>query len=835
MIALTMDFLVHLLAIDTPPNTTLRSAEISFRGPLPAWLTVMLLLAFGAAAYYLYRLEKGTMGWPRRMVMITLRTVLLALVLLLLSRPVLLAEFDGQRPRSVVLLLDNSQSMKKQDRRLTDEDQWRVAVAKGQLPMDARFPEQTDGKSLLPPDTPADPARAELVRWVLTHNQLKLTEQLGKRGPVRPLLFGHRVHGAKEVVADAKDKTPTKRSSEGLQILARRVSEGLLASFQADEGRTALADAVMDILQRREGDVPAAIVVFTDGQDNASKYTLQEAALECQRQEVPLHLYGVGTAEGGNLHLRELNTADTIFVDDTLTVPLRWRAQGFKKGTLEITLTLGGKVVAKRDVAVETGEDLRESITFNVPKGKEKEENLELAATIRLKGSDVFKDSLTREVRVVDRKIKILYVEHSPRFEYKFLQPSLLRDRRIEPTFLLVNADPKVAQGGPPFLAEFPKTREQFFGAKFNLIVLGDVAAGYLGKEHMEWIREFVQSQGGLIVIAGRQHMPATYENTPLAEVLPVEFATHKFRVEADVRTQEYPVTLTDVGLRTDMLALADTPQDSQKEWVKLPGFHWQYPLTKLRPGAVSLLVNPRAKMGEQPMPVLATHYYGKGQVVFLASDETWRWRFNQGDKITNRFWGQLVYQLGLPSLLGETSKRVQFALERSEAILDRPNSIFVRLVDKDFNPRKEAQVEATLEYLDAKPNQERLRKVMLQAIGGREGDYRALLAHDQPGRWELRVNNPESYAFPFRVELPPGHELEETGLAEKALRDMAEQSGGVFYREEDLHRLAENVQPQSEAFTRRQEVLLWNPLALWLFLALITAEWLVRKFSNLS
>ena len=35
--------------------------------------------------------------------------------------------------------------------------------------------------------------------------------------------------------------------------------------------------------------------------------------------------------------------------------------------------------------------------------------------------------------------------------------------------------------------------------------------------------------------------------------------------------------------------------------------------------------------------------------------------------------------------------------------------------------------------------------------------------------------------------------------------------------------------------FVQRQEVLLWNPLAMAAFLLLITAEWLVRKFSNLS
>src|SRR5262249_43773814 len=148
---------------------------------------------------------------------------------------------------------------------------------------------------------------------------------------------------------------------------------------------------------------------------------------------------------------------------------------------------------------------------------------------------------------------------------------------------------------------------------------------------------------------------------------------------------------------------------------------------------------------------------------------------------------------------------------------------------------RKEPEIEAILEYLDARPGQEKTRKVVLHALPGREGEYSLPLAHDQPGRWELRVNNPETRPFQFRVEVPPHHELEEIGLAERPLRAMAETSGGKFYREEDLHRLASDVQPQKVRFTRRQEVILWNPLVLVIFVTLITVEWVMRKFANLS
>lgn len=824
-----MDWLIDILGIEAPDNTLLQSAEIGFRAAIPWWLVIPLVAALGAGIFWLYRREAGKVSPLRRAAMAALRTAALALLVLLLFRPVLLAEYVGERPRPIVLLLDNSQSMQLQDRRLTDDDKLRVAVAKGLVPLTTSFKDEKS-RTPLPAETPKDPKRADLVRAVLTHPELKLIEGLQKRGPVRAYLFGQRLRGD-EATSDGEPKAaePVKNASASTEL------GRLLAAFKADEPRTAAADAIREVLQGKEGDPPAAIVMLTDGQDNASKYTLAEVARECGREKVPLHIYGVGTAEGGSLQLREVGAPPTIFYDDTIVVPLRWRAQGFKKGELQMTITLGGRLVAKKDIPIQTGEDLRDALGFIPEKGKDPEQDLELITTIQLKGSDTFKDRITQKVRLIDSRIKVLYVEGTPRFEYKFLQPMLLRDRRVEVSFLLTSADPQVLSSGPPFLPSFPATRDKFFEAKYNLIILGDVPAEFLTKERQEWIRDFVKDRGGLIVIAGRQHLPGSYSNTTLAEMLPIEFEAGKPALEE--RPQEYQPALTEAGKRAGMLALADSPEESLKVWRDLPGFYWNSPALKLRPGATSLLVNPKSKMAKadnQPMPVLASQHYGKGQVLFMTSDESWRWRYNTQDKHFARFWGQIIYQTGLPHLLGNHAQRAQMALERSQALVDQPGSVFVRLLDREFNPRKDKVVDAVLEWLDAPAGQEKKRKVTLQAIPGRDGEYRALLAHDRPGRFTLTVNNPDPETFSYRVELPPKHELEETGMAEAALREAAALSGGGFYREEDLSRLADSVQTQKVRFQRHQEIVLWNSLAMILFVLLVSAEWLLRKFSDL-
>jgi hypothetical protein len=55
------------------------------------------------------------------------------------------------------------------------------------------------------------------------------------------------------------------------------------------------------------------------------------------------------------------------------------------------------------------------------------------------------------------------------------------------------------------------------------------------------------------------------------------------------------------------------------------------------------------------------------------------------------------------------------------------------------------------------------------------------------------------------------------------------------LYREEDLLKLPDNVQPQYAPYQRRQEILLWNRWALFLLIGLLTVEWVLRKFNGLS
>ncbi len=820
-----MEWLPQALSVDAPKGTRLDDWLVEFRGGdvVLWWVAATVVLLGGGLVILLYAKERGKVGGFRRGLMAGLRVAAIVLVVLLLLRPVLVAEFRGEVPRDVVLLLDNSQSMKQPDARRMMSDRMRVAIAAGLADPKAPVSDALS-ESDIPRNTPKDPTREQLVRAALANQRLKLLDELGQRGPVRMMLFGRELRSAAAEPTDEEKKA------------TKDPRAALLAGFKATDNRTALADNLRDLLTRGDRDLPAAIVILTDGRDNASKYTLDEAAEECRRLGIPLQVYGVGATEFGKLELkRDVAFPEMIFAEDSVSIPVHWRSHGIKQGTAVLSVLLGGKVVAEKEVPVREGDDLREELTFTPEKPRERETTLDLVTRIRLKDADAppGDTEIKRPVRLLDRKVKVLYVEYSPRWEYKFLMIALLRDRRVDARVVLLTADSRTIKAGPPYLPQFPGAREELF--EYDLLILGDIPATAVKPEQMEWVRDFVKEGGGLVMIAGRQHAPADFHGKMLAEVLPVEFSSEKTSSDPNT-TRSVPVqpVLTPLGERTEMLALADSREENLKIWNDLPGFHWHAPVTKLKPGAVALLVHPRLTADEKPMPLMASHHYGKGRVLFLGTEETWRWRHNARDKYFARFWGQVIYQMGLPHLVGHP-KRAQFTLDRAENILGKPADVYARLFEADYRPMTRPEVTVTLERLD-EAGQTTTETVTFNAVAGQPGEYRALLDNGRPGTYVLKLEDPPGVSPEFRVVLPPQHELEVEGLAEEPLRRAAEISGGKFYREENLHSLAGNITPRFSPFVERREVLLWQSWLVWaVFVGLLTAEWLCRKFSDLS
>ncbi len=794
---------------------TVPFAAITFRSWFPWWAAVLLFVLAAGGVLALYLFESGRVKLIWRLLLAGLRVALAGFVLFLALRPVWQDETRGERAKSVALLIDASQSMAAEDPRPNTIDRWRVAVAYDLVPPNQPVLDMPSAETI--PAAPNEKlTRFAVAKAALKNRRLDLVKRLGKVGPVDAAAFG--------VSRDGLDPADA----------------AWLDTLKPDRPGTAIADTTFDLLKRDDNQRPAAVVLVTDGRQNSGGKSLSDLALECQRLGVPVYVYGVGSSSFVQLRIRDVLAQDALFVEDTAVVPVRFQGRGFGgRGKVEFKLMLNGQEVATETVDAKDGDDQKALLKFVPTKAQAEvagKQELKVVARYIGDAGAPPPDELVKNVKVVDRKLKVLSIDSQPRWDFKFIQRGLMRDRRCEAKFLLTDGDSKAMQSGYPFVPTFPTTRADLFA--YDLLILGDIPAGFLTKEQQVWVKDFVAEGGGLIHIAGKAAGPATFDKTPLAEVLPVEFRPTQFKMDPDARTEGFRPLATPAGERSALLNLEDTPVESKRVWATLPPLMWHYPITKLKPAAEAFLVHPTAKLADgKPMPLLAGHHYGKGYVLFAGFDETWRWRRNEADKYFYRFWSQAVYMAGAPRTLG--TKLTQLSFDTQDPTVGSTGQVYARLlqnVNGDLKPIPVDKITASVVPTD--DVNAPTASVTLNGLPGQPGEFVATVPFNKPGRYSMKVENGDDTAvLEYRVSLPDSHELSTGPMNEEGLMELAKSTGGKFYREEELHRLPEEVKPKTTPFVEKREVELWDWNHWWLVVVLLlfAAEWTVRKVNSLS
>jgi hypothetical protein len=835
------------------------------------WRELALLLAVLAvvAVGVLYAKEVSRLGVTRRLLLAGVRMATVLVVVFLLLRPVWVTETSGTKRRPIAVLIDVSESMNAKDPRPAPDDQRRSALAYKYIHPDKWEATRNEPiTSIVPPNSrmPDRPKRIEVAREALTNPEINLLSRLRAQGPLEIATFG---------------RTRTGRDAGATDWLNALV---------ADQSRTALVNAALEYLNRDDNEQPAAVVIVTDGRDNASDKSFADLAARYRERKIPLHIYGVGSSSFGQMRLRDVGVPESVFLDDTVVIPVRYAVRGVPDGKVDIVVKFGDREVAvKKDIPVREGDDLREVLTFTPTKedAASKKQEITVSITVTQGGpggvsTETLTDAVTKPTQVVTKKLKVLVVDGLPRVDFKFLQRALLRDRRVDARFFLTEGDREAMKSGYPWLTEFTRQlngtlaleREEFRKLinDYDLLILGDIPARFFSTEHQQVVKDFVAEGGGMVHIAGKWNAPRGWLDgesgrASIADVLPVELKPIRWPIQPPEGRyyQPFVPVLAPNATRNPLVSLEDDPLDNADVWGRLvqantkdpvreperagkkkqlPPLEWYYPSTRLKPGAETFLVHPTARTPDpdnRPMPLLVGHYFGKGYVLFCAFDDTWRWRFNEGDRYFGRFWSQCVYQAGVPRMVG--TKLTQISLDTLEPIQGKSGQVYARILDEKFKALTTEELEATLEKLDADANdKDRITTVRLRKLDGQDGEYVSPLPFNRTGRFKLKVDprNGSPASMEYRVNLPPDHEQAPGGMAEAELIKLAADSGakdkpGKFYHEEDLVALPNNVVPQYAPFSRREESVLWNWWWMGALIALLSIEWFLRKFNGLS
>lgn len=795
-----------------PAATDALNESLVLRSAPPSWVVWLVIVpAIVAFSWYSYRLSGDASPLVRRL-LILFRALALGFVALMLMNPSRETQLVEKQKTLAVVLFDVSASMERKDGYETSPELAEGLAAAAGL---------KDGERV------ADLTRLELVQRTLDRPEAKFLDELAAAHDLRVYAFG-----------------------EGLQ------SSPSLADLKAKDRVTALGAAIERVLEEPEVKSRAVggIIVISDGKNTAG--SLPEAAAEAAaRRKIRVHCVGVGDPRAlRDVELVTLRGDNVVLLDDEIVLDLKVRNRGFETQPVEVTLAdaKDGSVFHRETKTLLKSE---EDQLFHVRYRPVKEGDQQWKVEIRpLPGEHSTENNAkTHEVRVRRNRLRVLYVDKVPRWDYRKLKNFLVRGyESFEAQCLLISAEAafiqEASEGMPP-LSEFPTDEKALF--KYDVVILGDVDPldldGFSAQKGkvLESLRRFVENGGGLAMLGGENFAPQAYKDTPLEDVLPIVIDPTDVGAGKRDIGETYKPRLTALGRAHPVLALTGDLEQNAALWERaegplrdgdldipaLDGWYWFGRVRKEKPGARALLTHPTERNEQGPYVLMAAGAFGDGPVFYCGVDEMWRWFRGHGPKYAHQFWGNLVRWLGRTKLYAG-DKRFQLAVNRSAFEVGERITLTAYVKDKDYRRSAKPEQEIVLKSPSAlNPERRILLKRVEDGVFERSmvaqdvGDYQAWILPED-GVSDERIS-PVSFAV--RVS---DVERREPILDETALKAIAQKTEGVYVRLPEIRTLQKSLGAETVEIPRRREFrdLRQDGRLPAVLLALLTIEWLLRK-----
>jgi uncharacterized membrane protein len=591
---------------------------------------------------------------------------------------------------------------------------------------------------------------------------------------------------------------------------------------------THIGDSLKQLVEETS-DLPiGAIVLLSDGADNSGTIDLDTISA-LRTRHIPVHTVGFGRERlSHDIEIDDAVLGPRALADSRLAAVIRLHQRGYAGRKSRLTVRDGANVLASREVALSSDGDIQsETLLFNV--GGAGAKALQFSVDMLSGEENPANNAVTRMVNVESDKRRVLYVEGEPRWDYKYIRRAEDDDRIVQLVSMLRTTENKIYRQGiqdPKELAEgFPARPENLFA--YQALVIGSVEASYFTPPQRELIREFVDRRGGGVLWLGGRFSLADggWGVSNLADLLPVVLPDAKNTFHVDPATVE----LAPAGLDNYITRLVDDPAANAERWKKLPYLmDYQEPGVP-KPGA-AVLAN--MDVAGRKMPLLITESYGRGRTAVLATSGTWRWQMNLpvGDPSYGLFWQQLLRWLvtGSPG-------HVAASVPNQVLLDDGRVALSVEVRGEDYQPVTDAKVEAHVigpSGISA--------NIEMSPVPDLPGSFQAEWTAEKSGSYVTEVTAQRD-GKPIGRDVLTFQRMD--GIAENfhteqnrdLLGRLATQTGGKYWRAEDLSDLADEISFSEAGVTTRETRELWNmPVIFFAILLLRSGEWLVRRKSGI-
>ncbi|MGE0605633.1 MAG: hypothetical protein AB7O62_00805 [Pirellulales bacterium] len=766
----------------------------------PGWVVAACAALALLSGWFYFRRQSGR----HRLPLAIMRAVLLCLVLLLLAEPTLVLKATSSPKPLLWLLFDGTESM------LIEDD---------------------NGAS------PVAASRTDQVKELLAQPQENLVARLSEKFRLKAFLFD-RPDGVRALEIDDAPSSGSSHGALGQQLSTQLTAEGPV---------TALGSALGDLSRRHAGSRVAGVLVFSDFDQNSGTAPLASAS----GLGAPIFTVGVGPESAQDISI-DLGVSPLLKKAERSVIVATLRQTGLEGRSA--TVRLYARKLSDVGVAADKQLALQEkTVTLDGPAvpveflhTPDEPGQFVLTAEVEpLAGEIVEQNNRTeREVSVRDDFLRLMYVEYEPTWEWRFIKEVFHRDKLVGTrgfrTYLR-SADPKVRQTNELFLETLAPPRSEFF--THDVIFLGDMPASALSTRFCDMTREFVSTfGGGLVILSGSRFGPGELAETPLADMLPV-VVDREARLRDD---SEFAVRLAPDAALVDFMRLGLDEAENAKAWNNLGHVPWYQPSARLHPLATALAVHPADTCvdGRTPQPLIAVRRYGRGEVVYLAFNETWRLRRLYGELYYRQFWGQMIHRLGLSHAPG-AQKRFVVRTDRPQYQADDQAVLTVEAYDVNFEPLSEDKLpDRKLVgelFLPPRAGETQPRVQPLTVPQTREGLFEAHLPLLSPGEYLARVQDPitnEQHEVRFQaanISIERRSAVRNVALE----RELALATGGKNYNLQTVSRFVDEFNPSRRSETRIDvSPIAFHRWLIWpcflLLVLLMLGEWLGRKWVNL-
>lgn len=830
-----MNWLVRTFAGVEPSANADATWQLEFAHALATWQWTLVVVGAVAAAWWCYRGLKG--AWWLRSIAAGLRALVLILLAVLVTGPKLVLSKESIEKDWVLALVDRSGSMQLRD--------VLEPGAAQPLSRDEQLRKAWEGSGQL---------------WN-SLNDGRVFSVLGFDASVYPMM----AQSANPPSGTAPPPSPP-------QSATPQDTRWITTNWPAPAGTASdLPGAIEGALERASARPVAGLVIFSDGQ---SSRTVPRALVRTlQSQRVSIFAVPLGSEDAvSDLAVASVRYPSSAFAGDPVPVQVKISRLGptglAASGRVQLIDRSNQQVLAEQAVRFEQTADAsgnqEQTLTLTAaPPPGQGTTSVNWQVTIIPDQRDLSASNNTRDLQmsVVNRPMRVLMIDGLPRWEYRFLKNILSREASLEFAAFILAPGRRFLQEGSEQVLSVPTSPEEW--RRFDVIMLGDVLPTNLSAQQQEQLVERVARGGaGLLWIGGEGAVPSAYRGTPLASLLPMNLTEDSSVVS--IAAGDVTLRPTPLAEQLGVLRLLEEKQegsfwpaavsDPQSGWSRL---RWMQAFApdQLKPATEVLALGlpvENASGNIAPLPAVMTMRYGAGRVVYVATDEIWRWRFGRGEELPEKFYLQLIRLLGRESV-SRADQPALLSFAPASSGVNQPVRVQLELIDQQsierFGQLRQAgtgELSVKMSLLPAGTESSTATQSTDVPLRLEDGELaaspsgsRVLLVGSfvppQAGTWSGEASGMDfgGQSITGRLEVQRlESELARPQTDHVLLADLARQTGGAVVMPDELGKLAELL-PRREVRTLgiAREVTLWDRWY-WLVLVivLLTGEWLVRR-----